>query len=241
MIQVIVIPARMSGTRLPGKPLIPINGMPMIWHVWSKCKEIHDAKLIYIATEDIEIEEYCAEMQINCVNTGPARTAIDRIKLFADEISADSYINVQGDEPIVNPEDIKTILLYNKKYPKRVVFGKTPCNEIEFNDFSKAKVVCSQSGRLMYSSRAGIPITNKGQFYSAQRAIWIYAFNKKSLDNYFNNEDAELEKIEDNEIIRFLELDIPVFCVDVIGNSWAVDEIKDIEIVEDIINQQKSG
>ena len=65
MKQVIVIPARMSGTRLPGKPLILIKGMPMIWHVWSKCKEIHDPSLIYVATEDTEIEEYCAEMHIN--------------------------------------------------------------------------------------------------------------------------------------------------------------------------------
>jgi 3-deoxy-manno-octulosonate cytidylyltransferase (CMP-KDO synthetase) len=237
MKQVIVIPARMSGTRLPGKPLILIKGMPMIWHVWSKCKEIHDPSLIYIATEDAEIEEYCAEMRINCVNTGPANTAIDRIKLFSDMVAADAYINVQGDEPIVNPEDIETILSYNKNHPDRVVFGKTSCNESEFYDYSKAKVVCSKSGRLMYSSRAGIPITNKGKFYSAERAIWIYAFNKKSLDDYFNCDDAEIEKIEDNEIIRFLEINIPVFCVDVIGDSWAVDEMKDVKIVEELLNQ----
>jgi 3-deoxy-manno-octulosonate cytidylyltransferase (CMP-KDO synthetase) len=237
MKQVIVIPARMSGTRLPGKPLILIKGMPMIWHVWSKCKEIHDPSLIYVATEDTEIEEYCAEMHINCINTGPANTAIDRIKLFSDLVSADAYINIQGDEPIVNPEDIKTILDYNKNHPDRVVFGKTSCNESEFNDYSKAKVVCSISGRLMYSSRAGIPITNKGNFYKAERAIWIYAFNKISLDSYFKHDDAKIEKIEDNEIIRFLELDIPVFCVDVIGDSWAVDEAKDIEIVERLLDQ----
>jgi len=80
-------------------------------------------------------------------------------------------------------------------------------------------------------------LTNKGKFYSAERAIWIYAFNKKRLEDYFNCQDAEIEKIEDNEIIRFLELDIPVFCVDVIGDSWAVDEMKDIKIVEELINK----
>jgi 3-deoxy-manno-octulosonate cytidylyltransferase (CMP-KDO synthetase) len=236
MKQVIVIPARMSGTRLSGKPLIMIKGAPMIWHVWSKCRKIHDPSLIYIATEDVEIEEYCSKMHINCVNTGPADTAIDRIKLFSDLIAADAYINVQGDEPIVNTKDIKTILSYNKSYPDRIVFGKTLCSESEFYDYSKAKVVCSKSGRLMYSSRAGIPITNKGKFLSAERAIWIYAFNKKSLDSYFNCNYSEIEKIEDNEIIRFLELDIPVFCVDVIGDSWAVDEIKDVEIVEGLLD-----
>ena len=237
MKQVIVIPARMSGTRLPGKPLILIKGMPMIWHVWSRCKEIHDPSHIYIATEDEEIEQYCAEMNINCVNTGPANTAIDRIKKFSDLVSADAYINVQGDEPIVNPEDIRTILSYNKKHPSRIVFGKTSCSEDDFYDYSKAKVVCSKSGQLLYSSRAGIPLTNKGKYQSAERAIWIYAFNKKRLEDYFNCQDAEIEKIEDNEIIRFLELDIPVFCVDVIGDSWAVDEMKDIKIVEELINK----
>ena len=87
----------------------------------------------------------------------------------------------------------------------------------------------------MYSSGAGIPMTNKGKFDSAERAIWIYAFNKQSLDSYFNCHDAEIEKIEDNEIIRFLELDIPVFCVNVIGDSWAVDEMKDVKIVEELL------
>jgi 3-deoxy-manno-octulosonate cytidylyltransferase (CMP-KDO synthetase) len=236
MNQVIVIPARMSGKRLPGKPLILIKGIPMIWHVWSRCAKVLDSSLIYIATEDIEIEEYCAKNNINCVNTGPADTAIDRIKLFSDVIEADAYINVQGDEPIVNPQDIETILQYNKNYPDRVVFGKTKCNKDEFNMYSKAKVVCSKSSRLMYSSRAGIPTTNKGMFHSAERAIWIYAFNKKSLNDYFNFKDSIIEKIEDNEIIRFLELDIPVFCVDVIGDSWSVDEAKDVEIVENLLD-----
>ncbi len=236
MKQVIVIPARMSGTRLPVKPLILIKGVPMIRHVWLKCQEVHDPALIYIATEDFEIEKYCFKMNMNCVNTGPANTAIDRLKLFSDKILADSYINVQGDEPIVNPKDIKTILQYNESYPDRIVFGKTACNESEFNDYSKAKVVCSRSGKLMYSSRAGIPMTSKGSFQASERAIWIYAFNKKSLNAYFNCNDAKIEKIEDNEIIRFLELDIPVYCVDVIGDSWAVDEKKDIKIVEELID-----
>ena len=138
----------------------------------------------------------------------------------------------------MNPKDIKKYLSYNRKYPDRVIFGKTSCNEIEFNDVSKAKVVCSKSGRLMYVSRAGIPVTNKGNFHSAERAIWLFAFNKINLDNYFNCGDSKIEIIEESDIIRFLELDIPVFCVDLIGDSWAVDEMKDIQIVEKLMNQQ---
>lgn len=226
----------MSGTRLPGKPLIEINGTPMIQHVWNRSALVHPEEDIYIATEDKIIEDYCLDNNIKCVNTGPADTAIDRIKLFSDKIEADAYINVQGDEPVVNPEDIKTILAYNKKWPDRILFGKTTATVKDFHDFSKAKVVCDLTNRLLYSSRAGIPLNNKGAFVSAQRAIWIYAFNKKALDSYYQNADnTSLDKIEDNEIIRFLEIGMPVYCVDMIGDSWAVDEFKDIEIVEKIL------
>ena len=240
MNQIIVIPARLKGTRLPGKPLMEILGKSIIWRVWNQCKKVHPEEKIYIATEDTEIENHCKQYGINCIVTGKANTAIDRIKLFSDIVQADAYINVQGDEPIVNTQDIFTVLKYNKKFPSRVVFGKTTANKTEFYDVSKAKVVCDLHGRLLYSSRAGIPINNKGRFISAERAIWIYAFTKKNLDDYYNyNHQTPLEKIEDNEIIRFLEIGTPVYCVDVVGDSWAVDEKKDIKIVEKLILEEK--
>ena len=233
MKQVIVIPARMKGTRLPGKPLIQINGKAMVYHVWERCSKVISGENIYLATEDIEIDDYCKRNGMNCVVTGKAGSAIDRIQLFSEMIQADAYINVQGDEPVVNTKDITTILKYNRQYPDRVVFGKAKANIDEFNDYSKAKVVCALDGRLMYSSRAGIPLNNKGQFVSAERAIWIYAFNKDALDRYHNASGKTfLDMLEDNEIIRFLEIGVPVYCVDVIGDSWAVDESKDLEVVE---------
>ena len=120
---------------------------------------------------------------------------IDRIKLFSDIIDGDSYINVQGDEPAVNINDIKTILEYNNKFPNRVVFGKALANKNEFNDLSKAKVVCDREGKVLYSSRAGIPTNNNGEYVSAYRAIWIYAFNKISLDQYYSyNDEDDVDK-----------------------------------------------
>jgi len=241
MKQIIVIPARMKGTRLPGKPLIKINGIPMIKHVWNRCIKVHNPELVFVATEDQEIIDYCTLNNIQCILTGKADSAIDRIKFVSDLIVADGYINVQGDEPIVNVEDIRSILDYNKKFPDRVVFGKTQATIIEFNDYSKAKVVCDNDGRLLYSSRAGIPINNKGEFVKAERAIWIYGFNKKALDDYFENSgNTKLDILEDNEIIRFLEIGTPVYCTDLIGNSWAVDEFKDVTIVEERIKNENN-
>ena len=238
MKQVIVIPARMKGTRLPGKPLIEILGKTILWRVWDRCKKVHPVKYIYVATEDEIIYNYCKDNRINCINTGKAGTAIDRIKLFSDIINADSYINVQGDEPIVNIKDIRTILTYNEKHPERVVFGKSEANINEFKDVSKAKVVCDLNGKLLYSSRAGIPINNKGDYRYASRAIWIYAFNKRALDLYYSADQTPLEAVEDNEIIRFLEIGVPVYCVDVIGDSWAVDTREDLDIVEQKIKKE---
>jgi 3-deoxy-manno-octulosonate cytidylyltransferase (CMP-KDO synthetase) len=242
MKQIIVIPARMKGTRLPNKPLINILGKPMIQHVWERCALAHVPENIYVATEDDAVVDFCQSKGINCINTGPAETAIDRIYLLSKVIDADSYINVQGDEPIANIQDIKTILEYNLRHPDRVVFGKVQANEQEFYDFSKAKVVCGLDGRLLYSSRAGIPLNNKGKFVSAERAIWLYAFSKNALGIYHENiHNVKLEKIEDNEIIRFLEIGVPVYCVDVIGDSWAVDELKDVSVVEEILKKKQNG
>ena len=240
MKQIIVIPARMKGTRLPGKPLIKILGKTVIQHVWERCTEVMEKKNIFVATEDEIIVKHCNENKINCVLTKPAETAIDRIKFFSDEIKADSYLNVQGDEPIVNTKDITTLINYNKKYPARVVFGKAKANLDEFNDYSKAKVVCDLEGKLLYSSRAGIPLNNKGKFVSAERAIWLYAFNKNALDKYNSySSKTHLDMLEDNEIIRFLEINIPVYCVDMIGDSWAIDEKKDLKIVEERLIKNK--
>jgi 3-deoxy-manno-octulosonate cytidylyltransferase (CMP-KDO synthetase) len=237
---VIVIPARMHGTRLPGKPLILVAGKPMIQHVWDRCASVYSREDIFVATEDLEIEKYCHENGINCLVTPKANSAIDRIFLFSKEIKAETYINVQGDEPIVNPRDIQKIVEYSSHNRDRVVFGKTKATKADFEDFSKAKVVCDLNGRLLYSSRAGIPVNNKGEFVEAERAIWIYAFPSSSLENYFDSfGGTRLDEIEDNEILRFLEIGVPVYCVDLVGDSWAVDEVKDIEIVESKIRDSQ--
>ena len=110
--------------------------------MFGKASKVHPTKDIYIATEDAIIKKFCDMNNMQCVITQKSNTAIERIKYFSDEISADSYINIQGDEPLVNIKDIRTILNYNIKYPNRIVFGKTKCDKAEFDDHSKAKVVC---------------------------------------------------------------------------------------------------
>ena len=109
----IVIPARMSSSRLPGKPLIKIMGVPMIHHVWNRALQVTSSDNIVVATEDNEIIDYCITNDINCILTDKAASEVDRVKLVSDKIAAKIYICACGDEPLINVEDIKTIIAKN--------------------------------------------------------------------------------------------------------------------------------
>jgi 3-deoxy-manno-octulosonate cytidylyltransferase (CMP-KDO synthetase) len=222
---VLVIPARMGGQRLPGKPMIDILGKPMIQHVFERCKSVVAADYVFVVTEDDVIFDFCKENNMNVVKTDPAPTAIDRVFLFSEQVRARNYLTVLGDEPIINVRDISTVMEYAHNYPDRVVFGKCPATLAEFR-------VCDRDGKLLYSSRAGIPVDKQGRFSSAERAIWIYSFPHSSLIRFSSGRaSGRLEALESNEILRFLEIGEPVYCVDLIGDSWAVDEAKDLEVV----------
>lgn len=237
---VLVIPARMNGTRLPGKPLISVLGKPMIQHVIERCSQVVAKDNIYVATEDSEIVEFVSALGFKVIKTVQAETAIDRIYFFSQIIKAENYITVLGDEPLINPRDIATIIKGAVANRNKVIIGKANATIDEFNDPSKAKVVCSLDGRLLYSSRAGIPVDKRGEFSSAQRAVWIYSFPRESLFRYHEAaKSVTLEPLEGNEIIRFLEIGEAVYCIDVIGNSWAVDEPKDLKIVENMLKNQR--
>ena len=237
--KIIVIPARMQSTRLPGKPLIKIAGKTILERVYLKCLKVMDKKNIYVATESKEIVNFCKIKEIKCVNTGKAKTALDRIGQFSYFIDADIYINVQGDEPVINLKDIRKIVNLKNFYKNKVVFGKAKCNQKTFNDYSKAKVVVGQKNKVLYSGRGQIPLTNSGKFSQAQKAVWIYSLPKKLIRKYLQNGQSKLEKIEGNEILRFLEMGIDTYAVDLIGDNWAVDEKKDLRVVEKILSKKK--
>lgn len=228
----VVIPARMSSTRLPGKPLIDIAGLPMIHHVWNRTTSAFSSEDVIIATEDKEIEHYCLSNNLNCILTDSAFNGQERLKLVSDKILAKTYICVNGDEPIINIDDLKTIRKAARLYPDIVLIGRKMIDEKDFYDYSKSKIVFDLNDRLLYASRAGFPLTPKGKFDKAYKAVWLNSYPKTTLDEYFNSPPTPFEKIESNGILRFLELGIEVKCIDLIGDSWAVDEPKDIKIVE---------
>ena len=110
---VVIIPARFKSTRLNGKPLKDINGIPMIVRTFNQCCKAVDRNLIYVSTDDSRIEKVCKENNIKVIMTKKkCLTGTDRVYLASKKINADVYINLQGDEPLFNPKDIKKIIKY---------------------------------------------------------------------------------------------------------------------------------
>ena len=239
MRQVIVIPARMSGKRLPGKPLIKILGKEMLLHVWELCTKVFDKKKIYVATEDNKIVNFCNKFGIQVVKTTYAPTALYRIKLFSDKIKAKGYININGDEPIANLTDVRKLIKYNKKYPNKVVIGRGFCSKQKYKDSTKAKIITSNSGKLLYCSRLSVPYSKKDYTKYAKSAVWHHALNKNALDKYVKNFSlTKLDKLEGIEINTMLETEINVHTINMIGDNWAVDVKKDIKIVENLLKKK---
>jgi 3-deoxy-manno-octulosonate cytidylyltransferase (CMP-KDO synthetase) len=236
----VVIPARYQSSRFPGKPLADISGTPMIQHVWKRCCLAVNASLVYIATDSDKIREVAEGFGAQVImTTSTCLTGTDRLAEANKQLNCDFIINVQGDEPLINPEDIKTVINEYEKAPSTIINAMCRLkDEQEFRSFTVPKVVTSKSGNLLYMSRSPIPVTKSNQFHSGYKQVCIYAFSKEHLKFFASHQEkTQIEAIEDIEILRFLENDIPVKMIEVATSSIAVDVPEDLERVIKAINK----
>jgi 3-deoxy-manno-octulosonate cytidylyltransferase (CMP-KDO synthetase) len=241
---IVVIPARYQSSRLPGKPLIELCGVPMIVRTYRQCIKVVAAELVYVATDDDRIKAVCEAEKIQVVMTSPfCLTGTDRVAEVAAEIPADTYINVQGDEPVFNPADLHSLILSAEQHPERVINGYCSINNDRmFRSTSVPKVVMRPDGRLLYMSRAPIPTDKTGGFQSACRQVCAYAFPRAALEAFTSvHEKTALETVEDIEILRFLELGWDVQMIPMTDESVAVDNAEDIERAEAKIRERGLG
>ena len=235
----IVIPARFNSSRYPGKPLADINGKSMIQRVWEKCVIAVGSNNVLVATDDERIVNHCSENGILSVMTSDkCLTGSDRVYEVALGKYADVYINVQGDEPMINPEDIKKIMEFSGKNKSNVVNAMCPIKEEkDFISPNIPKVVTREDGRLLYMSRAPIPAQKHYEFKSAMKQVCIYAFPRDLLLEYGSRKNkTSLESIEDLEILRLLEMGSEVLMIEVSASSIAVDIPEDLERVKKLID-----
>ncbi|MBH21710.1 MAG: 3-deoxy-manno-octulosonate cytidylyltransferase [Rhodobiaceae bacterium] len=233
----IVIPARYKSSRFPGKPLVNILGKTMIQHVWERCCLAADKNLVYIATDDKRIRDVAIQFGAQVVMTSDkCLTGTDRLAEVNEKIKCDLIINVQGDEPLVHPEDI---LLIKDAFIKerQIINGMSIINtKEEFFSINIPKVVTRINGDLLYISRSPVPINKSSSFTNSYKQVCIYAFGKEHLKFFRENKDkTPLESEEDIEILRFLENGFPIKMIEVFNQTYAVDIPDDLKKIEEIL------
>lgn len=240
---VIIIPTRMDSKRLPGKPLIKILGETVLQRTWLQCCKALPQNQVYVATDSEEIKKHCDEKGMQYIMTGVCLTGTDRVAKAYLQLGRryHTVINVQADEPLIEPSDIlKVAKAFQNNRFSDVHCGM--CKIKSTNDFINPniiKIIFDKNKKLLYASRAAIPYHQKFSFVTAYKQVCIYAFSPEDL-LIFNNKKSYLEYIEDIEILRLLENGYIVKMVEVSNSSISVDIADDVFKVESVIRQKKS-
>jgi 3-deoxy-manno-octulosonate cytidylyltransferase (CMP-KDO synthetase) len=231
-----IIPCRYKSSRLPGKPLANINDMPMMWHVYQRAIEANILDEIYIATDDKRIIEVAKKHSLNTIMTNEKHdTGTDRVAEAASKIKADYYINIQGDEPFIDPEAIKHVaeVIINCENPSvQAANAFTPLsNASDVIDTNIVKVVMDVKHRALAFSRSPIPFpkANPAEYF---KQLGLYAFKKSGLQLFSENSAAYLEKIEGVEMYRLLEHGYSIQMVKTNDESISVDTLSDLKRVQ---------
>lgn len=237
-----VIPARYKSSRYPGKPLVNILGKPMIIHVAEKAAAALGIGNTYIATEDQRIIDCAQQYGYKAVMTADTHlTGTDRLWEVSQKIEADIYINIQGDEPMLNPDDIAMIANKRVQFPEYIINGMAPLSPgDDVTSVNIPKVLTDLNCNLIYMSRLAIPgikgVSDRVPAYRKQ--VCIYAFTAAELAAFGEyGKKTPAESFEDIEILRFLEMGYKIKMVETSKNSLAVDIPEDVARVEEAMKQ----
>ncbi len=238
-----VIPARYNSSRFQGKPLTLINNVPMIKRTFDSVKKSKLLDKLIVATDDLKIKKYCDKEDIPVVMTSNKHlTGTDRIAEVAQKEHYDLYINIQGDEPVIDCKAINQIVEeYKKNSQFYNVFNlyKKIKSKDEVSSSAIIKVIVNHNDELMYMSRSSIPFNKSSKRSIYNKQVCIYGFTKKALLLFANRDKSHNEQFEDIEILRFLDLGLPVKMLQTSYNSISVDVPSDVKKVEDFLNKNE--
>jgi 3-deoxy-manno-octulosonate cytidylyltransferase (CMP-KDO synthetase) len=234
-----VIPARLASTRLPRKMLHEIAGKPLIGVVYEAVRSSSRLADVLIATDSEEIMSLCRERGWKVQMTSSAhRSGTERVHEVSGREPADVYINVQGDEPLIRPEHIATLLQVMENPAAQVGTLMTPAAEVDIPNPNAVKVVTDLSGRALYFSRATIPFDRDGTRPPYFKHLGLYAYRKPALDRFVTLPESALEKSERLEQLRFLENGIPIYVGETPYDSVGVDTEEDLQRVIEILRKR---
>lgn len=237
-----VIPARYQSSRLPGKPLKDICGHPMIWWVYQQVSQVKEFSQIYVATDDERIQEACDNYHIPVLMTSAAnRNPTERTHEVSTMVDGDIYVFVGGDEPLIECDAISRVIQYACNTEDLFVVNAmtTIKRPSEVLDCANIKMIANSDGDGLYTSRSPLPYPKGSLDFEYKKFVGICAFTKEALDFFVNTPQSKLEKIEECDLIRFIEHKKSCKFVDVDCRTVSVDTPKDLEYVRAII-QNKS-
>jgi 3-deoxy-manno-octulosonate cytidylyltransferase (CMP-KDO synthetase) len=238
-----VIPARWKSTRFPGKPLADIAGRPMIAWVWDQAKKAKAIDQVVLATDDDRIVDYCRAHGLDVVMTRDDHpTGSDRLSEVAEKVAAEIYVNVQGDEPLIDPEAIDAVAGCLKDALSRGIEVATGyiarARDEDLDNPNVGHLVPTLDGCVMAMSRFPIPFPMVETVPRTQH-VGLYAFTRAALGRYAKWDRGPVERAESIELLRFLEHGERVACVPVPPGSIGVDRPEDAERVAAIIRARK--
>ncbi|TDJ53934.1 MAG: 3-deoxy-manno-octulosonate cytidylyltransferase [Nitrospina sp.] len=253
---VAIIPARWASTRFPGKPLAQIQNKPMIQWVVEQAQKASRISEVIVATDDIRIVEAVHGFGGKAVMTSPDHaTGSDRIAEVASGLKCDIVVNVQGDEPLIPPQNIDQVVDTLEKDPSLSVATLMMAinDPDEIADPHVVKVVADQKGRALYFSRSPIPFhrdewksgspedlskSNDKVMRQVYKHIGLYAYTRSFVLELSRMAPTPLEQLEKLEQLRILEHGIPIQIGITEQPSMGVDHSEDLERVERFLEKQ---
>ncbi len=240
---VIVIPARYGSTRLPGKPLVALAGLPMIQRVYERARAAEKAQRVIVATDDERIvrvvEGFGGEARLT---RSDHRTGTERVAEVAAQVDGEVFVNVQGDEPLLDPKAVDTAIGALLEEPEaKIATVATPIRvPADIMDPNAVKVVVDFDDNALYFSRGPIPWVRDTSGKARARHmkhLGLYVFQREALLEYPTLPQGELERIEQLEQLRWMENGWKIRVAEVEHDAISVDVPEDVARVEKLLKE----
>jgi 3-deoxy-manno-octulosonate cytidylyltransferase (CMP-KDO synthetase) len=240
-----IIPARYASVRFPGKPLALIAGKPLIGHVVEQCQKAKSLSEVIVATDDTRIWEVAQNFCTAEMTAPDHPSGTDRIAEVAQNLSCDAVINIQGDEPLIDPSVIDAVaaVLANEEMSTAATLIE---DVADWESPNVVKVVVNTAGRALYFSRRAIPYVRDAATGANQLAAFpflkhlgIYGYRRQTLLRLVKFPVSPLERAEKLEQLRALENGIQIAVARVAHESIGVDVPMDVKRVEELLKKRQ--
>tara|TARA_Y100000817_G_C16850592_1_gene541931 strand:+ start:688 stop:1440 length:753 start_codon:yes stop_codon:yes gene_type:complete len=226
-----LIPCRLESTRLPNKPIELIQNIPMFAHVYYR-SEYTNLDEVYVCTDSDEIMKISEDLGLNSILTKSEHTnGTERCAEASSLLGLsdnDIVVDIQGDEPLLNPEDVNKLISFFNPEIHDIVLGYLTVEEK--NNVNAVKLVTDDENQVLFFSRLDIPLNFRNEI-SLKKQVGLVAFTNYSIQKFSNSQPTSLELVEGVELLRAIELDLKMFGVELDFETRSVDTKDDLDYV----------